>query len=167
VCCAARPGFTPWLFKYVDAKHGGVPTEWTTAQILTQYNCYLDADACCVQGMANAAFFSNFPLSDRYVQRPPPSMSQLVAAGLMNADGTVAPLNFVSYYGTLVPHQPWSYGTGVALVIAIALLLLLLVLGIVVTIATVATMTVRRCCQFVAAALPSRSRLEFVPVRSR
>ena len=50
-------GFTPWAFKYVDAKHGGVPTEWQTAMILSQYNALLDADACCVDAMANAALY--------------------------------------------------------------------------------------------------------------
>jgi hypothetical protein len=43
-------GFTPWLFKYVDAKHGGVPTEWQTAMVLSQFNTVMDADACCVDG---------------------------------------------------------------------------------------------------------------------
>lgn len=55
-------------FKYVDQKHGGVPTEWQTIKITTAYNAYVDADACCVQAMANAAFFQHFPLQSRSVE---------------------------------------------------------------------------------------------------
>ncbi|MBV9468930.1 MAG: hypothetical protein JOZ57_06755, partial [Abitibacteriaceae bacterium] len=58
-------GFTPWAFKYTDAvggKHGGVATEWKFSEILTAYNCYLDADALGLGAMANASFFAHQPL---------------------------------------------------------------------------------------------------------
>lgn len=60
-------GFTPWRFKYVDSKHGGVETEWQTSKLTTAYNAYVDADACCIQDFANSAFLSHYPLKDKFV----------------------------------------------------------------------------------------------------
>jgi hypothetical protein len=31
-------GFVPWLFKYVDAKHGGVPSEWRITHVMSAFN---------------------------------------------------------------------------------------------------------------------------------
>ena len=59
-------GFTPWAFKYVDDDHPGVATEWLTVTILSNFNAIVDADACCVGTMTNAAFYMHYPLKERY-----------------------------------------------------------------------------------------------------
>ncbi len=51
------------------------------AQELSPYGAFLDADACCVQGMANAAFFAHFPLRNSYRQHPPPSIDDMISKG--------------------------------------------------------------------------------------
>jgi hypothetical protein len=79
----------------VNAKHGGVPTEWQTVEITTAYNAYLDADACCVQAMANAAFYQHFPLAAHYTQNPPPTRDDLVKKGYLTPDGKVVPQTYV------------------------------------------------------------------------
>lgn len=91
-------GFTPWAFKYVDAKHGGVPTEWQTAAVNSQYNVFLDADACCVDGVANMAFYQTFPLQDRYVQNARPTRQSLAARGYLDADGSVVDGVYAAWY---------------------------------------------------------------------
>ena len=67
-------GFTPWAYKYVapNGKHQGVETEWATVLVTSSFNTIVDADACCIGAMANAALFSTLPLAPRHVQRPPP-----------------------------------------------------------------------------------------------
>lgn len=74
------------------SKHQGVATEWQTSKLLSAFNAYVSADACCVDGMANAAFFAHFPLQERYVQNPAPTPQQLEALGFYNTTtGKVAP----------------------------------------------------------------------------
>lgn len=74
------------------SKHQGVATEWQTSKLLSAFNAYVSADACCVNGMANAAFFAHFPLQERYVQNPAPTPQQLEALGFYNTTtGKVAP----------------------------------------------------------------------------
>lgn len=65
----AAGGFVPWHYKYVkdgmcgaNCKHGGVETEWATVCALSGYNAYIDADACCIGAMANAAMYVRFDL---------------------------------------------------------------------------------------------------------
>ncbi len=36
-------GFVPWLFKYVDAKHDDVPSEWCMAHVMSEFNIIVDA----------------------------------------------------------------------------------------------------------------------------
>lgn len=60
-------GFTPWRFKYLSDQHGGVNNEWRTTEILSSYNAFIDADACCIGSMANAAFYQHFQLPERMV----------------------------------------------------------------------------------------------------
>lgn len=81
-------GFTPWAYKYVGGKHGGVDTEWQTVKVTSAFNAYVDADACCIGDMANAAFFQHFPLPARFVQRGPPTKADLVSKGFLTADGS-------------------------------------------------------------------------------
>ena len=85
--------------------------------VLSGYNVFVDADACCIgqdvtshhitshhitshhitshhitshhvtAAMANAAFFSHFPLKERYVSNPLPLQSTLEAAGYLSPTG--------------------------------------------------------------------------------
>jgi len=106
---AVPKGFTPWAFKYVDQKHDGVPTEWETVRITSTYNVYLDADACCINGMANAAFFQHFPLKPVYAQIPRPTRADLVAKGFILPDGQVAKKTFVMFYVGDYDAAAWVY----------------------------------------------------------
>lgn len=113
-------GFTPWDQKYTDftgRKHGGVPTEWRFAEILSCFNAYMDADAPGLHAMADASFFRHFPLEQRYHQTNRPSEVGLRAKGLLGADGKVLPKHFVAIYvGDYdsaawlyeMPHQVWD-----------------------------------------------------------
>ena len=69
-------GFIPWNWKYTDAqgaggKHGGVPTEWEYAAILSAHNAIMDADALGIGALSNATVYAQFPLKDHYAQTPP------------------------------------------------------------------------------------------------
>ena len=46
-------------------------------QVFTAYNAYVDADACCIGAMANAALFQHFPLPSSMVQNPVPTVQEL------------------------------------------------------------------------------------------
>lgn len=80
-------GFTPWAYKYVGPaskhNHGGVQAEWATSLLASSYNAFFDADACCIGDMQNAALWMHYPISNRLVQAPPPSMASLIARGLL------------------------------------------------------------------------------------
>jgi len=83
-------GFTPWYMKYVapNGKHQGVATEWQTMLIGTSYNAFVDADACCIGDMANAALFQHYPgptPSRRFPPPAPPTPDSLVARGLLRS----------------------------------------------------------------------------------
>lgn len=54
------------------------------AKVASSYNAYMDADACCVAGFANAQFYSLMPLKQRYVQNPAPTQQQLIEAGYID-----------------------------------------------------------------------------------
>lgn len=46
-------------------------------QVFSAYNAYVDADACCIGTMANAALFQHFPLPSSMTQNPVPTIQQL------------------------------------------------------------------------------------------
>lgn len=107
-------GFTPWAMKYTNVgnaggKHDAVPTEWETAQLASAYNCFVDADAIGYVGMANASVYSHCELPDRLVQNPPPTRDELEAKGYLDADGNLAPLNFVYHYLGDYDSAAWMY----------------------------------------------------------
>ena len=109
-------GFTPWAIKYTDhgsagGKHGGVPTEWETVRITSSYNVYLDADAIGYVGMANASVYQHYPLPDRLVQNRPPTRQELQNKGYIDANGKIAPLNFVYHYLGDYDSAAWLYNT--------------------------------------------------------
>jgi hypothetical protein len=63
-------GFTPWQAKYTDykdkSKHGAVATEWRHAELLSAYNCIMDADAYGYCGLFNASLYRHYPLEEKY-----------------------------------------------------------------------------------------------------
>jgi hypothetical protein len=91
-------GFVPWYFKYITDQHDGVATEWQAVKVLSAYNAYVDADACCdLNTFANAAFYQHYPLQKVYKQNPAPSMDDLKAMGYVDGDGNVVPKNYIRY----------------------------------------------------------------------
>eukprot|EP00731_Ephydatia_muelleri_P010702 Em0005g1288a len=106
-------GFTPWAFKYTDGHsqhgHGGVETEWESVRVFTSYNAYVDADACCIGAMANAAFYQHFPLPVNMTQNPAPTMQQLMEKGYIDADGKVVPKNYCVFYAGDYDSAAWLY----------------------------------------------------------
>eukprot|EP00026_Physarum_polycephalum_P004237 Phypoly_transcript_04254.p1 GENE.Phypoly_transcript_04254~~Phypoly_transcript_04254.p1 ORF type:complete len:707 (+),score=82.02 Phypoly_transcript_04254:55-2175(+) len=102
-------GFTPWNFKYVNDEHPGVATEWKLSQLLSSYNAYADADACCLNGFANAAFYSHYPLQERYIQNPRPTLEDLQAKGYVYPNGTVVPRGYIMLYVGDYDSAAWLY----------------------------------------------------------
>jgi hypothetical protein len=103
-------GFVPWLFKYVDAKHGGVPSEWRMTHVMSAFNIVIDADACCVDNFANAAFYSHYALTQdgqRFVQNPLPSREQLIQNGFLNEQNIVSQKTYILYYGGDYDSAAW------------------------------------------------------------
>ncbi|CAF1038129.1 unnamed protein product [Adineta steineri] len=103
-------GFVPWLFKYVDEKHEGVPSEWRMAHVMSAFNIVIDADACCVDTFANAAFFSHYALiqtKHRFIQNSLPSREQLIQQGLMNEQNIVSNRTYILYYGGDYDSAAW------------------------------------------------------------
>ena len=94
-------GFTPWAYKYVSphGKHQGVETEWQTMRVLSAFNIYVDADACCIGAMANAAFYAHHPLPERFPPAPFPSRQSLISKGALDASGSVVPHTYYYWYG--------------------------------------------------------------------
>lgn len=90
-------GFVPWAFKYTTDVHDGVATEWQAAKVLSAYNAFVDADACCeLNTFANAAFYQHYPLSNRLKQNPSPSKDDLIAKGYVDANtGDVIVRNYI------------------------------------------------------------------------
>ncbi len=85
-------GFTPWGHKYTKhtgGKHEPVPTEWETVRLVSAYNGFIDADAPGIGAMANASFYTHYPLKERYPQRPWPSTDDLQRRGLLDPEGRV------------------------------------------------------------------------------
>lgn len=70
-------GFTPWQVKYTDhkakSKHGAVETEWRHAELLSAYNCIMDADAYGYCGLFNASLYRHYPLKEKYINSHSPN----------------------------------------------------------------------------------------------
>lgn len=106
-------GFIPWDTKYTDANnvggtHGAVDAEWKLAEILSNFNAYLDADALGCGAMANASFYAHFPLKKKYSFRKP-TLNDLRKKGLVNAGGTPADKTFVAIYAGDYDSAAWVY----------------------------------------------------------
>ena len=89
-------GFVPWAFKYITSTHEGVATEWQAVKILSAYNAYIDADACChLNTFANSAFYQHYPLQASYKQHPAPTVDSLKSLGYITDNNKVANYNFI------------------------------------------------------------------------
>lgn len=106
-------GFTPWDKKYTDhagagGHHGGVPTEWRYAEVISCFNGFMDADALGLSAMANASVFMHYPLKAKYPQKLP-TVADLRAKGLITEDGKVAPKSYVTIYVGDYDSAAWLY----------------------------------------------------------
>jgi hypothetical protein len=94
-------GFYNIDFKYnsiVGGKHDPVPTEWHRERLLSAYNCYSETDAPAKSWFSNASFYAALMpavTQRRYVQNPPPSYEEMVARGLIDAEGRVVDGNYI------------------------------------------------------------------------
>jgi hypothetical protein len=107
-------GFVPWAYKYTDhqgagGKHEAVPTEWRYAEILSCFNAFMDADALGLGAMANASFYQHYPLAAKYAQNPKPTRARLQAAGVLDAQGRIAPRAYVAHYVGDYDAAAWLY----------------------------------------------------------
>lgn len=103
-------GFVPWLFKYVDARHGGVPSEWRMTYVMSAFNIIIDADACCIDYFANAAFYSHYALTQsdkRFVQNSLPSRDELIQKGFLNEQNIVSNRTYSLYYAGDYDSAAW------------------------------------------------------------
>ncbi len=108
-------GFTPWPFKYTDARgagghHGGVPTEWELARVFSEFNGYLEADAPGLSAIANASFHQHYPRRARYPQpNPRPGVREWRKRGFLRADGRVRPRLYLGHYVGDYDAPSWLY----------------------------------------------------------
>jgi hypothetical protein len=108
-------GFPPWPYKYtVHAQpkggHEGVPTEWEFGRLISQFNGYMEADAAGLGAMANASFYSHYPLRERYAQpNPKPKLADWQARGFVQPDGHVASRFYVGHYVGDYDAPSWLY----------------------------------------------------------
>jgi hypothetical protein len=103
-------GFVPWEFKYVDPKHGPVPSEWRMTHVMSAFNVVIDADAGAIASFANAAFFSHYSLTQgqqRFVQNSLPSREQLIQKGFLNEQNIVSQRTYTLYYAGDYDSASW------------------------------------------------------------
>ncbi len=106
-------GFTPWNMKYTNWEsaggiHGPVDTEWRHAELLSNYNCYMDADAIGYSDMANASVFCQYPLEDTYPQYKN-SLEDLEKAGYIDSKGRVLKTTYLCVYVGDYDSAAWLY----------------------------------------------------------
>jgi hypothetical protein len=86
-------GFPSWAFKYTNegklgGKHDPVQTEWQFSELIGAYNAFEDADAIGYGALANASFWTHFPLKEKYPQKWV-SKAELKARGYLKENGEV------------------------------------------------------------------------------
>ena len=84
-------GFPSWAFKYTQhagGKHGDVATEWEFSRLIGAYNAFKDADAIGYGALANASFWTHFPLKEKYPQQKV-TMEDLRERGYIDEEGKV------------------------------------------------------------------------------
>ena len=107
-------GFPPWTYKYTThgnaGKHEGVPTEWEFTRLISQFNAYHEADAAAPGAMANASFFTHYPLKDHYPQpNRKPALPDWRNAGLVDANGKIVVKLVVGHYVGDYDAPSWLY----------------------------------------------------------
>ncbi len=106
-------GFTPWNMKYTKTagamgQHGDVDTEWRHAELLSNYNCYMDADAIGYSDMTNASVFSQCPLQEKYTQYKN-TLEDLQKQGLIDSQGRVLKTTYLCVYVGDYDSAAWLY----------------------------------------------------------
>ncbi len=106
-------GFTPWNMKYTKTagamgQHGDVETEWRHAELLSNYNCYMDADAIGASDMTNASVFSQFPLEKKYTQHKN-TLDDLKRLGYVDQQGRVKKGTYLCIYVGDYDSAAWLY----------------------------------------------------------
>ncbi len=84
-------GFPSWAFKYTQHAggiHEDVATEWEFSKLIGDYNAFKDADAIGYGALANASFWTHFPLKEKYPQRSV-SIDELKQRGYLDEEGKV------------------------------------------------------------------------------
>ncbi len=84
-------GFPSWAFKYTKRAggiHEDVETEWEFSKLIGAYNAFKDADAIGFGALANASFWTHFPLEDKYPQRKV-TTDNLRSRGYLNEKGEI------------------------------------------------------------------------------
>jgi len=86
-------GFPSWAFKYTNEGklkgiHDPVQTEWEFSKIIGAYNAFKDADAIGYGALANASFWTHFPLKEKYTQKWVTN-KKLKERGYLNENGEV------------------------------------------------------------------------------
>ena len=84
-------GFPSWAFKYTKhagGNHEDVETEWEFSKLIGAYNAFKDADAIGFGALANASFWTHYPLKDKYPQHWV-TKDQLRERGYLDDEGKV------------------------------------------------------------------------------
>ena len=111
-------GFPPWAFKYTDfknsrwdakGKHGGVPTEWKFAEVMSAYNAYMDADALGYSSLPNASFYQHYPVPEHVPNAPRPTRESLIRDGVLDPQGNLLPVNYYAIYQGDFDSAAWVY----------------------------------------------------------
>ena len=104
-------GFHSWDRKYTiraGGIHDDVPGEWRYAEILSNFNAYMDADALALSGMSNGSVFCKFTMKEKYPQKKP-TIDDLKAMGLILPDGSVKKASYFSIYVGDYDSSAWLY----------------------------------------------------------
>jgi hypothetical protein len=103
-------GFVPWAFKYsshgMRSRYGPVESEWLYAALLSQFNAVMDADACCIGGVNNAAFFQHDRLLPSFHQKTSPRRARAYDAHVDGA-GAVLPKKYFAIYAGDFDAAAW------------------------------------------------------------
>ena len=86
-------GFPSWAYKYTNWRnlggtHDPVQTEWEFSKIIGAYNAFKDADAIGYGALANASFWTHYPLKEKYPQKWV-TIEELKKRGFLDKNGKV------------------------------------------------------------------------------
>ncbi len=69
--------------------------------VMSAFNIIIDADACCLDNFANAAFYSHYASTESgkgFVQNPLPSREQLIQRGFLSEQNVVSQRTYLLFY---------------------------------------------------------------------